>query len=72
MRNVDVYVLVGPTESEELGVCGFFLDAQAADRAAGRAPDFYGVATHVEQYRVVELELGTLLASGALNMLMGL
>lgn len=72
MKNVCVYVLVGPTESEELGVCGFFLDAQAADRAAGRALDFYEVATHVEQYRVVELELGTLLVGGALNVLMGL
>lgn len=71
MSDVTVYVLVGPTDYEEMGICAVFLEPEDADRAVRKASKYYGVDAVPEQYRVVELATGRLL-DGVLDELLGL
>lgn len=61
MSAVYVYAVVGPTDYEEVGLCGVFLTAPEADRAVTRASEFYGVDDVPSQYRVIEVRVGELL-----------
>lgn len=66
MGNVELYVVMGPTDYEEYGVCGVFFDPTDAARACERAPRFYDVDSVPEQYTVHEIRSSELLEEGAL------